>query len=929
MALRAAFSSFSTSFSFSTPKWAYDVFLSFRGEDLRQNFISHLYDALCRKGINTYIDEHLERGKEISPGLLKAIGESRISIIVLSENYASSTWCLDELTKILECKEMKQQIVIPVFYKVDPSVVRNQKENYGEALANYKDKLNDDTKVDTWKSALKEVANLSGFHLKKNGNESEFIHRIIQLVDSKIINQTYFEVANHPIGVESRKLHVYSLLRIGKNNIVHMVGIFGVGGIGKTTITKAVYNTISSKFEGSCFLKNIRETSKSEYGLVQLQETLLSNILGEPSVHDIGNIDRGINVIKNRLRCKRVFIVLDDVDDWGQLKALAGNRDWFGLGSRIIITTRDRNLLSNHEVDATYEVEELNHYEALKLFSSCAFEREKPLDHNYLELSKRLIRYAGGLPLALEVLGLDLRGRSIHEWESALKEYKRIPHQKIQKILRMSYDDLRESEKNIFLDIACFFKGENVDYVVKILDSCGLNPNIGIKKLMDKCLITIDACNKFEMHDLLQDMGREIVREESPKEPGGRSRLWYHEDICHVLEENTGTEQIEGILIDLPKEDLICSSLEALMKMKNLRYFINRNARFSEAPSYLSNELRVLNWLEYPSQSLPYSFHGNKLVDLRISDSLFKELGVGLQNFQNLARMDFSRSEFLTKIPDLSRIPNLVWLDFSDCTNLVEVHASVGSLNKLEHLSFACCTKLTSLPTSLKFRYLKCLRVEGCLRLQNFPEIKFERECLRNLSLANTDIKELPLSIGHLSGLGVLDLSGCKNLVHLPTGILRFRHLKALRLTGCSELVLIPNNLKDDCCSIDLPELESLNLEKCHLPDPDILMSFNRYFTLRRLNLSGSDIIRLPESLNKFDELRTLELKNCKKLQEIPALPPKIKVVNATGCMSLERFPDGFKIPHFFKSQPRDPRWTKLAQNSNGEFSELEVYEFF
>ncbi|KAF5469467.1 hypothetical protein F2P56_013539 [Juglans regia] len=437
---------------------AYDVFLSFRGEDVRQNFISHLYDALCQKGINTYIDKHLERGKEISPGLLKAIGESRISIIVLSENYASSTWCLDELTKILECKEKKQQIVIPVFYKVDPSIVRNQKENYGEALANYTDKLNDDTKVDSWKSALKELANLSGFHLKKDGNESEFILRIIQLVDSKIINQTYFEVANHPIGVVSRVQHVYSRLSIGKNDIVRMVGIFGVGGIGKTTITKAVYNRISSKFESSCFLKNIRETSKSEYGLVQLQETLLSNILGASWVHDIGYIDRGINVIKNRLRSKRVLLILDDVDEWGQLKALAGNRDWFGLGSRIIITTRDRNLLSTNEVDATYEVEELNNDEALKLFSLCASEREKPLDHKYLELSKRIIRYAGGLPLALEVLGLDLRGRSIHEWESALKEYKRIPHKKIHKILRMSYDDLRESEKNIFLDIACFFK---------------------------------------------------------------------------------------------------------------------------------------------------------------------------------------------------------------------------------------------------------------------------------------------------------------------------------------------------------------------------------------------------------------------------------------------------------------------------------------
>ncbi|KAG6675554.1 hypothetical protein I3842_15G108900 [Carya illinoinensis] len=850
--------------------WVYDVFLSFRGEDVRQNFISHLYDALCKKGINTYIDEHLERGKEISPTLLKVIEDSRISIIILSENYASSMWCLEELMKILECREMKQQIVLPVFYKVRPSIVRRQKKNYGEALANYKDNLNDDTKVDSWKAALKEVANLSRFHLKKDGNESEFIHSIIQLVDSKIINQTYFEVANHPIGVVSRVQHVYSLLSIGENDIVHMVGISGVGGIGKTTIAKAIYNIISSNFEGSCFVRNVRETSKSEYGLVQLQETLLSDILGASSVCNIGHVDRGINVIKNKLCYKRVLLILDDVDDWEQLKALARNRDWFGSGSRIIITTRDKNLLSNYEVDATYEVEELNHYEALELFSLCAFKTKKPLD-NYVELTQRIIRYAGGLPLALEVLGLDLRGRSIHEWESALGEYKRIPHEKIQKIHRMSYDGLRESEKKIFLDIACFFKGEDVDYVVKILDSCALSPNIGIKKLMDKCLITIDDCNKFEMHDLLQDMGREIVREESPKEPGGRSRLWYHEDIRHVLEENTGTNQIEGILIDLPKKDMIYLSSEAFMKMKNLKYFINRNARFSGSPSYLSNELRVLNWVEYPSPSLPYNFHGRKPVDLRISDSLLKELGVGFQNFQNLARMDFSRCEFLKKIPDLSQIPNLEWLDVADCT------------------------KLTSLPTKLKFRYLKCLRVDGCLNLQNFPEIEFERECLRHLSLANTNIKELPLSIGHLSGIEVLHLRGCKNLLHLPTGILRFRRLKGLRLAGCSKVVFISNILKDDCCSIDLPMLECLDLENCHLPDPDILMRLNRYFTLRHLILSRSDIIRLPECITMFFNLTFLELIDCKKLQEIPALPPNIQIVDITGCMSLERFLDALK----------------------------------
>ncbi|KAG6675372.1 hypothetical protein I3842_15G097800 [Carya illinoinensis] len=801
MALQGA----SSTFSFNS-RWAYDVFLSFRGEDVRHNFLSHLYDALRRKGINTYIDNNLERGERISSALLKAIEGSRISIIILSKNYASSTWCLDELMKILECKETKQQMILPVFYKVDPSIVRKQKESYGEALSNYEHNLNDEMRVERWKAVLKEVSHLSGFHLEKDGNESELIHEIIHLVDSRIRNHTYLEVANYPTGMESRVQHIYSLLSIEKNDIVHMVGIFGVGGIGKTTIAKAVYNMISSKFEGSCFLKNIRETSKRERGMVQLQEKLLSDILGASRGCNIDLVDRGTNVIKDRLRSKRILLILDDVDEWGQLKVLARECDWFGLGSRIIITTRDQNLLTNHDVEARYELERFNHDEAFKLFSLCAFKRERPLE-NYVELTERIIGYAGGLPLALEVLGSDLHGRSLQEWESALDEYKRIPHEKIQKILRMSFDGLRESEKNIFLDIACFFKGFRKDYVIKILDSCGFCPNIGVKKLKDKCLITIDDYNHFGMHDLLQDMGREIVREESPREPGERSRLWFHEDIRHVLEENT--------------------------------------------------------------------------------------------NFQNLTKMELTGSKILTKVPDLSRTPNLKILCLSYCTNLVEVDASVGSLPMLVDLSFHGCCNLTNLPTSL------------------------ELTSLQILDLAFTNIIELPPSFGNLSRLENLVLIGCKNLLHLPSGILRLQHLQhlGLGLTSSpdmsSEESSNSNIINFDCSSIDLPELRFLGLQHRHgLSNSDFLMRVMRrdgFSTLAVLRLSGSDIISLPENINKLVELTFLDLKNCKQLQQIPALPPNIMGVYAGGCMSLESFPDVSKKFQSTASHLRHLGWIDLS----------------
>ena len=142
----------------------YDVFLSFRGEDTRDNFVSHLYSALCRKKIETYIDNRLERGDEISPALLKAIEESKFSVIVFSENYAYSPWCLEELVHIISCKESNRQVVVPVFYGVDPSHVRNQRGNYKIAFSvlekRYKYNMN---KVQQWRTALTAAANLSGW----------------------------------------------------------------------------------------------------------------------------------------------------------------------------------------------------------------------------------------------------------------------------------------------------------------------------------------------------------------------------------------------------------------------------------------------------------------------------------------------------------------------------------------------------------------------------------------------------------------------------------------------------------------------------------------------------------------------------------------------------------------------------------------------
>ncbi|XP_040997630.1 TMV resistance protein N-like [Juglans microcarpa x Juglans regia] len=268
----------------------------------------------------------------------------------------------------------------------------------------------------------------------------------------------------------------------------------------------------------------------------------------------------------------------------------------------------------------------LDDNEALQLFSMHAFMEKEPLK-DYVDLSKQVTKYAQGLPLALTVLGSDLKGQSILQWKSALDKYKNIPNGNIQKVLLVSYEGLDDTKGDIFLDIAFFFKGEYLANVMKIFDCCGFFPVHGIKRLTGKCLITIEGRNEYvQMHDLLQDMGREIVRLESPKEPSKRSRLWFHEDIREVLEESTGPNKIEGILVDLPEgNEEISLHPEAFQHMERLRIFINHNAHFSCGPNYLSDKIRIHDCYKYPLESLPCNFQGKKLIVFRMRHSLMKE----------------------------------------------------------------------------------------------------------------------------------------------------------------------------------------------------------------------------------------------------------------------------------------------------------------
>lgn len=344
-------------------------------------------------------------------------------------------------------------------------------------------------------------------------------------------------VARHPVGIESRLQDLSSRLHV-KLDDVRMIGIWGMAGTGKTTIARAIYNEFYHAFLGKVsFLENVGPTTKKDNGLVGLQNKLLFDIL-KPTKIKVGNVHRGMQVIEQKLRCIRVLVIIDDIDQEDQLDALARNCDWFGPGSRIIITTRDAHLLKRVDKDSRYLAQPMNEREALELLSWHAFGLKYP-KKGYLELSTSVVACSGCLPLALEVIGSFLFGKEIPEWEWELEKLKSIPDEKIQQKLKLSYDGLSIShrEKDIFLDIACFFIGMTMSHKYWMVVTF-MQEEESDRVLLNRCLLTVTDENKLMMHDCLRDMGRDIIRERYLDQPEERSRLWHPKDVEDVLTEH-------------------------------------------------------------------------------------------------------------------------------------------------------------------------------------------------------------------------------------------------------------------------------------------------------------------------------------------------------------------------------------------------------
>ncbi|XP_050114763.1 disease resistance protein RPV1-like isoform X10 [Malus sylvestris] len=897
-----------SSSSSSSKLWKYDVFLSFRGEDTRKGFTGHLRTALEEKGYKTFIDEDdLKRGEEIKPELLRAIEESRISIIVFSKRYADSSWCLNELVKIMECRSKLEQHVLPIFYDVEASDIRKQEgslapmfQKHEENICKEEDGKKGEAKrerVKQWREALTEAANLSGYDLKntENGHETKLIKKIIYENLWKWLPRTKkLHVAKFPVGINSRVQEIITYLSSGEGNKILMVGIWGMGGLGKTTVAKAIYNQIHHEFEFKSFLADVSDTT-SKHGLVHLQKKLSFDIMDQEIT--ISTVDEGICRIEEQFSHRKVLVIMDNIDGVEQLNAIAGNRKWFGPGSRIIITTRDKHLLI--KVDKVYQAQILTKGEALELFSWHAFGNSYP-NEEYLEVSKKVVSYCGGLPLALEVLGSFLCERPQKVWNSQLEKLERTPDGKIIKPLRMSFDGLDDTEKATFLNISCFFIGEDEDRVAKLLDVCGFSATVGINVLCERCLVTVEG-NKLNMHDLLREMARIIISDKSPGDPGKWSRLWSREDVTNVLTYQSGTEEVEGLALHLPYGyDNASFSTEAFANMKKLRLLHLKNVRLNGEYKHLPKELIWFRWKLCPLKSIRDDFFNQpRLVVLEMQWSKLVQVWEGSK-----------------KSPDFSQVPNLEELILEGCESLTEIHPSIGHLKRLSLVNLRDCHKLISLPRDFyKLKSVETLLLNMCSKFIELHEDIGEMISLRTLEAERTAIREVPPSIGHLKRLSLVNLRHCHKLISLPRDFYKLKSVETLLLNYCQQLRELHEDIGE---MISLRTLEAKQTDIREVPPSIVRLKNLTRLSLDRISIElkgeykhlPKELIRLrwedcplksiPDDFFNQDKLVVLEMQwsNLVQVWEGSKSLQNLKTLDLSYSLSLQKSPDFSQAPN-------------------------------
>ncbi|CAK7328817.1 unnamed protein product [Dovyalis caffra] len=716
--------------SSAVPRWKYDVFLSFRGEDTRYNFTSHLYDALRRKQIKTFIDDELERGEEITASLLRTIEESKISVIIFSKKYASSPWCVDELVKILECKKEYGQIVLPVFYHVCPSDVDEQTGSFGNAFAelesNFKEKMD---QVPRWRTDLTNAANISGWdsqvirivglEIAISEPESKLVNEIVQHILKKLNNTSSSDLKGL-VGMDSRMEQIKTLL-CTESPEVHIVGIWGMGGIGKTTIAGEIFNHLAREYEGHYFLPN--GTSNVEGIFVDLDSSQKIMKLSSVAFARMYNL-RLLKIYNSGCgnNCKVLLPQgLESLSD--ELRYL----HWDGYPLRSLpLNFSPQKLveinLSSSKVEQLWEGNQhLVNLKEINL-SNCVHLAEIP-----------------DLTQAANLESLNL------QFCTSLLE---VP-KSIQYLDNLSDFNLRSCTSLMSLPSSINLKS------LKTLNLSGcLNLNKYPQMAENIQYLNLNETSIEELPQSIEHLGRLVA---------------LNLRDCKQLR-------------NLPGEVCLLKSLEIadLSGCTNITRFPD----FSENVRYLYLSGTAI-------AELPSSIHRLcRLFALDLMDcKRLRDLPITISKVTSLERLSLSGCPAITKFPEL---PVSIKVLFLDGTAIEEIPSSVEHLSELVELHLQNCKRFEILPGSIvKMKSLQKLNLSGCSRFRTFPTVDRVEYWLSYLCVDGTAIRAFPWTISTLFPVSRLEMRNCRNLDWRLQSHYRDVKLKLLRQLYLNECNLL------------------------------------------------------------------------------------------------------------------------------------------
>ncbi|KAK3419272.1 hypothetical protein EUGRSUZ_J01298 [Eucalyptus grandis] len=693
-----------------------------------------------------------------------------------------------------------------------------------------------------------------------------------------------------------------------------IVGIHGMGGVRKTTLAKIIYNKLLSGSTKHYNLSNSSEEMDDQVDrIMEVKSERITDSTKCCSLSNIGDmkIERK-RVIKDMLSSKKVILLLDDVDPKTKLDAFVGmGKCWFGSGSKIIITTRNKEVLK--DVELKHELTGMDFDHSLQLFSRHAFRSDHPLAE-YVSLSEKAVKVYGHLPLALEIVGSFLAGKDRKFWETTLEKLEIIPNENVEEKLNISINALQPHAKEIFLDICCFFIGFDVKIVRHMWKSCGFLLDYYLDVLRQMSLI------KMTNYDWL-DIGRHFICWIGTFTPKKQSWVWDHEQGNSIL--------IEKIVIVDLSQSQITNDWEGwnhLKMAKNLKVVnLTKCSNLHKAPNVSTHEnleqliLQGCKELVQVDRSIVFLMEGcSKLQTLPNEMEGLEALTVLLLDGTSI-----------TKIPKWKGMKKLKTLSANSCGLLSECNL-VGCSTSLLYLCLSC-TSISELSIG-NFGSLIELNLSQS-RIRELPNSMETMKNLRVLRISSTILEKLPSTLGMLEKLEEIEAYDCEYLCgEIPSEIGRLSFLRILRLTktGISNIpkllesmtnLYLSHNQHMRCPNLsNLSNLRNLTLDLKYRIPSHLAPSLNWIGGLRKLEtLQLCCDVKLLD-LTGLKKLWGLHIEDCSKVVEVRGKLESLDVLYLNRCETLEKLPDPLTFKHI-KILMIEGCW-KLKEIQGLEYSE-------